>query len=403
MARSRSTKSLSQRIDREYFKRSFPIPRWRRILSIAITAFALVWIAGSTAVNSGSAFNAGPLSKGHHILEDNCASCHTGSALWGRKVEEKACLTCHDGPKHQDEQTFTPACLTCHTEHKGALAASVNDASCTQCHANLQTKSAKLTVAANITAFDSHPDFAALKVPDPGTIKLNHATHMKAGLRGPDGPVQLACSTCHKPDEKGQMQPANFKDHCESCHHLEFHRRIDKTLPHDKPEVALAFARAALNDYIAQHPGDVNLVEPALDPRIMTEHRGPAGTTSEWIRRAMEDTETLMWRKTCRECHTPTANHEIPKSQLTSPWFTGATFTHKPHQAVACTECHTKALESKASADVLLPSITTCQQCHRSQNPSAASNCTECHAYHNWSKAKPVADPRRIEEFLRPK
>src|SRR6478752_343081 len=156
MARSRSTKSLSQRIDREYFKRSFPIPRWRRILSIVITALALVWVAGSTAVNSGSVFNAGPLSKGHHILEGNCASCHTGSALWGRKVEEKACLTCHDGPKHQGEQTFTPACLTCHTEHKGALVVAVgtsmNDASCTQCHANLQTKSRKNKVNANIRA-----------------------------------------------------------------------------------------------------------------------------------------------------------------------------------------------------------------------------------------------------------
>lgn len=399
MARSRSTKSLSQRIDREYFKRSFPIPRWRRILSIAITVLALVWVAGSTAVNSGSVFNAGPLSKGHHILEGNCASCHTGSALWGRKVEEKACLTCHDGPKHQEEQTFTPACLTCHTEHEGALVVAVNDASCTQCHANLQTKSGKNKVNANIRAFDSHPPFASPT--DPGTIKLNHATHMKAALRGVNGPVQLECSSCHKPDERGQMQPANFKEHCESCHRLEFHRRVDKTLPHDKPEVALAFARAALTEYIAQHPGDVNIVEPAIDPRILSERRGPAGTASEWIRRAMEDTETLMWRKTCVECHTPAANHEIPKAQLTAHWFAGAIFTHKPHQAVACTECHSKALESKATADVLLPSITTCQQCHRSQNPSAAANCTECHVYHDWSEAKPV-DGRKIGDLLRP-
>lgn len=404
MARSRSTKSLSQRIDREYFKRSFPIPRWRRILSIGFTALGLAWVAGSTAVNSGSAFNAGPLSKGHHILEGNCASCHTGSAIWGRKVEEKACLTCHDGPAHKEEQTFTPACLTCHAEHKGALVVAVNDASCTQCHANLQTKSGKNQVATNVTGFDgSHPEFAALKAPDPGTIKLNHATHMKAGLRGANGPIQLECSSCHKPDEHGQMQAANFQDNCESCHRLEFHRRIGKTLPHDKPEVALAFARAALTEYIAKHPGDVNLVEPALDPRIMTEHRGPAGTPTEWVRRGMGDTETLMWRKTCIECHTPTATHEIPKAQLTTRWFPNASFSHKPHQAVACTECHTKALESKETADVLLPDIASCQQCHRSRNPSAGANCTECHVYHDWSKAKPVAAPRMIEEFLRPK
>jgi hypothetical protein len=395
MPRSRSTKSLSQRIDREYFKRSFPIPRWRRILSIAITALALLWVGSSFATNSGSVFNAGPLSKGHHILEGNCAACHVSS-----KPIETTCTSCHDGPIHKEQQTSTPACLTCHTEHKGALVVSVNDASCTQCHANLQTKSGKMKVAANVTAFDSHPQFATRT--DPGAIKLNHATHMKAGLRGANGPVQLECSSCHKPGEKGQMQPANFKDHCESCHRLEFHRRIDKTLPHDKPEVALAFARAALTDYITQHPGDINLVEPALDPRIMTEHRGPAGTASEWIRRAMEDTETLMWRKTCVECHSPTAAREIPKAQITARWFTSATFTHKPHQAVACTECHAKATESKLTSDVLLPSITTCQQCHRAQNPSAAANCTECHVYHDWPKAKPVVDPRKISDILRP-
>jgi hypothetical protein len=199
------------------------------------------------------------------------------------------------------------------------------------------------------------------------------------------------------------MQAANFKEHCESCHRLEFHRRVDKTMPHDKPEVALAFAKTALTEYIAQHPGDVNLVDPALDPRIMTEHRGPAGTAAEWIRRAMEDTETLMWRKTCVECHTVSANHEIAKAQTTTRWFPNASFTHKPHQAVVCTECHAKAAESKVTADVLLPNITSCQQCHRAQNPSAAANCTECHVYHDWSKAKPVVEPRRIEEFLRAK
>src|SRR6185312_15136459 len=162
------------------------------------------------------------------------------------------------------------------------------------------------------------------------------------GLRGANGPVQLECSSCHKPDSslsdaRGQMQPVNFKDHCESCHRLEFHRRIDKTLPHDKPEIALAFARAALTGYIAQHPGDVNIVEPAIDPRILTPRLGPAGTASEWLRRAMEDTETLMWRKTCLECHTPTPNREIQKAQLTIRRFANATFTHRPHQAVACT------------------------------------------------------------------
>ncbi len=44
MARIRNTKKLSQRIDREYFKRLYPIPRWRRLLSIVATGIGLAWV-----------------------------------------------------------------------------------------------------------------------------------------------------------------------------------------------------------------------------------------------------------------------------------------------------------------------------------------------------------------------
>lgn len=222
---------------------------------------------------------------------------------------------------------------------------------------------------------------------------------MKPGLRGLSEPVQLKCSTCHTL-QSGKMLVANFKDHCEGCHPLEFHRRIKERLPHDKPEVALAFARKALTEYIAAHPNDVNIVEPALDPKIMSPRLGPAGTPQEWIRRGMEDTETLMWRKTCVECHTPSPTREIPKAEIATTWFKNAAFNHLGHQTVACAECHSGAKDSKLTSDVLLPGIATCQQCHRAENPSAATNCTECHVYHDWSKAKPIETQRTIRELL---
>ena len=287
--------------------------------------------------------------------------------------------------------------------------ASTKDTSCTQCHGNLQTKDGKLNVAANVTGFDtSHPEFKLLKpgTMDPGAIKFGHEVHMKAGLRGKDGPTQLECASCHtlQPIE-GRLGPeistANFEKHCESCHRLEFNRRIDKVLPHDKPEVVLAFAQKALAEYIKEHPGDVNIVEPALDPRILTPRPGPAGNAAEWIRRGMEDTQTLMWRKTCIECHTPTQSLEIRKAQITEHWMTGARFDHSAHQLVACAECHGSAKTSKATADILLPGIATCQTCHRDARASASANCSECHVYHDWSKAKPVDSKTTIQELLR--
>lgn len=400
MARTRSTKKLSQRIDREYFKRLHPIPRWRRILSLAATGIGLAWIFAASVGNSGAVFNAGPLSNGHHILEGSCATCHTGTSLWGRKVEGAACVSCHDGPAHQAQQTFAPACRSCHVEHRGNALA-INDASCTQCHGNLRTKDGQSRVAARITGFDgTHPEFGALKAPaDPATIKFGHAVHMKPDLRGPDGPVQLQCAACHKPVGSGPMSTVNFEEHCQSCHPLEFHRKIGKVLPHDKPEVARAFARQALAEYIAAHPGDVNMVEPAIDPRIMTPRPGPAGNAAEWIRRGMEDTETLMRRKTCVECHTPSGDFEIPPAQVAKRWFPNAKFDHMPHQLVGCTECH-GAAASKETADLLLPGIATCQRCHRASNPSASAACTECHVYHDWTKAKAIDTKRTIDELL---
>ena len=200
------------------------------------------------------------------------------------------------------------------------------------------------------------------------------------------------------------MSTANFEDHCASCHRLEFHRRVDKTLPHDKPEAALAFARQALAAYISSHPGDVNEVEPPLDPRIMTPRPGPAGNAAEWIRRAMEDTQTLMWRKACVECHTPvpgSAPPQIPKAQIPAQWMTRAHFDHAPHQIVACAECHGDASASKLSADILMPGIATCRECHNSARASADSTCAECHVYHDWSKAKRIDSKTTIEQLLR--
>ena len=55
-----------------------------------------------------------------------------------------------------------------------------------------------------------------------------------------------------------------------------------------------------------------------------------------------------------------------------------------------CTECHAKAKTSRETADVLIPGIETCRDCHRPGADSAESRCFECHVYHDWTKQKPV-------------
>jgi hypothetical protein len=62
------------------------------------------------------------------------------------------------------------------------------------------------------TAFKIRVD-DAVNARDPSTLKLNHALHLKPGLRGKDGAVSLACSSCHQlaPDRL-TLKPVQFEE-----------------------------------------------------------------------------------------------------------------------------------------------------------------------------------------------
>src|ERR1700678_2683527 len=119
--RTRTQKKLAQRIDLNYFKRRYPIPHWRRILSVGLTAVGLVWLIGAGVAGKQSAYNAGPLSHSHQLMTRDCNASHKTEAVWGTKVTDTSCLSCHDGPIHQAQQTFSPACMDCHVDHKGSF------------------------------------------------------------------------------------------------------------------------------------------------------------------------------------------------------------------------------------------------------------------------------------------
>ncbi len=206
-----------------------------------------------------------------------------------------ACLTCHDAPAHQAAQTFTPPCASCHVEHEGASRlAATPEASCTQCHADLKVKEGQTNFALNIKSFSNgHPEFAAVRAghaPDPGTIKLNHQIHLKAGLKGPTGPMHLVCADCHQEalpaprtakatfligamtlnltlpaamdsnlkSLSPEMAPVNFERHCMNCHPLVFDTRFNDPAPHKETQIVQAYVIDQYTNYIAQHPGEVH-------------------------------------------------------------------------------------------------------------------------------------------------
>jgi hypothetical protein len=97
-------------------------------------------------------------------------------------------------------------------------------------------------------------------------------------------------------------------------------------------------------------------------------------------------------KKTCGECHfyKGKADQIVPDriepTNVPTIWLPHAKFSHIAHRAVQCESCHEGANGSTTSADVLLPGIETCVQCHAPptrQRGGARFECTECHRYHH--------------------
>lgn len=410
--RTRTTKKLAQRIDLNYFKSLRAIPRWRRTLSVAFTLAGLGWLGWYGVKGSPKPYNAGPVARAHALFGQKCAACHVAQASFQQSATDQACLACHDGPIHHDNQTFTPSCSSCHVEHSGSVRlASTSDQACTQCHADLKSKTGRAQFVSNISGFNgNHPEFAVLRsgYRDPGAIKFGHQVHLKKDLRGPRGPVQLQCSDCHRttgPPGRSSMQPVNYEKHCAECHPLNFDRRISEPAPHKDPRVVYDFAVQKLTAYIAAHPREIPLVDEP-DKRLPSRPpMPPARNAAEWVEQRVADAQLLLWRKDCKECHAlsflngPDELPAVAKSAIPARWFQHAEFDHGAHQMVTCVSCHSKAQTSKETSDVLIPGIQTCRECHHSGPEAAESRCFECHAYHDWSKEKPVNGKFTVSQF----
>jgi hypothetical protein len=435
VARSKlTTKKLAQRIDMDYFKRPHPFRRLRFVLSVCIPLLALIWLGWYALGRNNRVYSSGTMSRSHAVLTRQCDACHVKEAnSFSAKAGDPACESCHDGPVHHANQAFKPSCSSCHQEHRGKLRlAATADKSCTQCHANLHTASGPAHFAHDITRFDGgHPEFAAVRSGsfDPGTIKLNHAIHMKHNLKGPRGAVQLDCDDCHRTaassdrwrfgtaqsvnasmdrrlvspsadSGRAYMAPTTYANNCIECHGLEFDSRFQESVPHDTPAVIHAFLLQKFQQYIPSHPVELRVV--ASLPDLPQKPLPPAIrvlTPQEWVALRVSESEELLWRKTCAQCHslrisssapTNAALPVITKSNITTRWFQHSAFDHDPHKFLKCIECHAGAVTSRETSDVLLPGIRTCEKCHHRGAEAAESRCFECHTYHDWKDEKAV-------------
>ncbi len=458
--RTRTAKSLGTRHDRNYFRNWTPSRKWRVGLTAVLPVIACVWLLFHSAKGSSTPYSSGPLAPEHNVFANNCEACHAnkknlfGRVAFQKHVTDDACLECHNSPVHQAAEKFTPECSSCHTEHAGGHLLMVDDKECTQCHSNLQVKSGTPKYETVVHSFvKDHPEFKPLRKPhDPGTVALNHEAHLKAGIRGPRGQVQMVCNDCHRPAAdamdgwpyaeatiigapqtpaldkteqarliataldplppstgRAHMGPIKYVEQCAACHQLQFDERITDLVPHGKPEIIHDFLDTKYKQYLSAHPA-VWRETPRPVRRIPGVLPPPqAHSPEEWVKFQTEQAETLLYRKSCKLCHTMDFKADKPQPQIrqaniTVRWLPNSTFNHYAHQSVACDSCHSKVRTSKETSDVLIPSVDTCRSCHNGDPTkvgSAEDGCFLCHQYHDWTKQKPGLKGKfTIEQLL---
>ena len=102
------------------------------------------------------------------------------------------------------------------------------------------------------------------------------------------------------------MAPATYARTCAACHSLQFDKRLPDAVPHDTPEVIHPFVVAKLQSYIATHPADLRVPrDPSATYRKKRFPRTIAcRRPQQWVAERTAEAEQLLWRKTCKECHT---------------------------------------------------------------------------------------------------
>lgn len=416
------------------------------VLLIVITVVGVLgFLVYPFAAKNFSSWNSGPISNSHKLIEGDCKKCHSQPFT---QVQDKDCISCHNLTEHSKDLTafhkthpnLEVRCAQCHMEHNGDAGLISKDAAfCTSCHANI-TKLKKDASVLDVVDFASHPQFRVsvkdsngstirvnvddgAKAVDSAQIKLNHALHLKEGLRGKDGPVTLQCNACHQvsPNFKS-LEPIRFDKHCRDCHSLGFDERLaDSQVPHGDSEAVYPALFTEYTKLLLLNEGKT-LPNPARDQTRML----PGGTAlanptprpvdAALVASSARAAEKELFTKTgCFLCHSFTekpeqlrtdtnSHYDVTKPEIPDAWFTKARFSHGAHEEFSCESCHEKTRKSTKTTDILLPGKKLCQDCHgdgpHAKTGFVTSGCAECHSYHD-PLGIPAEKKHSIADYLK--
>ena len=371
----------------------------------------------------------GPLSNVHRFIGRDCARCHTAPF---QPVQNAACLHCHVNlAAHADSDAALSVadlhqarCSACHQEHMGNPALiGTDDRTCTDCHANPHGRMGGSSLPAVKDFASDHPQFRVAllqldtdwrastrpaSLDEPGLtrvagLKFPHDVHLTpGGVKRSDGSLENTnCATCHLPDPgKVGFKPITYAAQCQRCHVLSFEPGDPGTLlPHGNAQAAWQFLQGYYSR-LALAGG----VHDADAPAAVAGYRAPGQPLSGSAREAAlgwaDGKATSVGREVftyrlCVGCHQvrdapagAAAPWQIAPVVQQDHWFPAAAFNHGAHATMSCDSCHA-ARRSKTNAEVLMPKIATCRECHAANTASGmqvSSSCITCHAFHKATR-----------------
>jgi hypothetical protein len=303
-----------------------------------------------------------------------------------------------------------------------------SDSLCVDCHQDSKAHFGQLDVAP-VSGFSAgrHPEFQASllkpvavttgagftfdwknqraplgKAVEQSNLKFSHEQHLDPDrvLRGSDS-QPLNCVDCHRLEPDGEhFEPITMEGRCASCHELTFDPGApDRQLPHGKPrEVVLT-----LQDYFTRKFSDPDAGRQTRERRRLPGREEEEQTCSGApfdcaMRSARVEIENQFSRRGCVGCHVVVDTRsevvfdrfQVYPIRFARDYFPAGRFDHRSHQIqgkltgdAACLSCH-KANESKDSAELMVPPMAKCEECHgdRPAVERVAVQCVSCHSYH---------------------
>jgi len=413
------------------------------------------WLRAQPWLPADSVWSSGPLSGAHSSpdIGSNCQACHL--KLF-EPAPDRGCGHCHEAINaHFDRRLVDSplldamACARCHKEHNepGNLLRH-DSALCIDCHRELgavakSKGAAKLSAPVSGLALGSHPQFPftlwrfdatrwtwslsrlpSEAPPEPregSNLRFSHALHLDPKkVQVPGTKTLLGCADCHRLGRDPEhFEPISMEGQCRRCHSLAFDEaEPEQQLPHaDVPAAVRAIEEHFIRQFLLpgatdgssqrnrRRPGQAVLADPCREsPLTCARERSRLEAFNQFSRSG------------CVTCHQVTEQPEQPLPtrwrvkpvRLVADWYPAARFNHVAHLAAgataaerdkACSSCHAAKL-SKVSADILIPGLTRCLDCHgdRASQAKVKLDCTGCHAFHQRSGTplKPqsrLADP----------